>query len=213
LKRIQETRKAVPRTPREQYQRLLMNAQDQLYRTDPEFRKRVAQVDSQKKKEHEQFPQVFSTIKQVRKVIDQSRQELRDRDKRYQEMQKQVNLAKQAERQFVLSKDSRLATLPKNQLAAAFERVRRKYEKEAPYLALVRERQSRQEKMEQAFPQLFVTNEQIQATQRAARKELANNEQFKALVKATSDAVKAERDYVLDSSEALQRLHKQLFGN
>jgi len=58
-----------------------------------------------------------------------------------------------------------------------------------------------------------VTNEQIQAAQRAARKELANNEQFKALVKATSEAVKAERDYVLNSSEALQRLHKQLFGS
>jgi hypothetical protein len=190
-----------------------MNAQDQLYRNDPEFRKRVAQVDAQKKKEHEQFPQVFSTIKQVRKVTDQTRRNLQQRDKRYQGMQKQVNLAKQAERQYVLSKDSRLAELPKNQLAAAFERVRRKYQKEAPYLALVRERESREKEMEEAFPQLFVTNEQIQAGQRAARKELADNEQFKTLIKATSEAVKAERDYVLDSSEALQRLHKQLFGN
>ena len=128
-------------------------------------------------------------------------------------MQKQVNLAKQAERQYVLSKDSRLAELPKNQLAAAFERVRRKYQKEAPYLALVRERESREKEMEEAFPQLFVTNEQIQAGQRAARKKLADNEQFKTLIKATSEAVKAERDYVLDSSETLQRLHKQLFGN
>ncbi len=213
LKQIQEKRPAVPRTPRDQYQRLLMNAQDQLYRNDPEFRKRVAQVDTQKKKEHEQFPQVFSTIKQVRKVTDQTRRNLQQRDKRYQEMQKQVNLAKQAERQYVLSKDSRLAELPKNQLAAAFERVRRKYQKEAPYLALVRERESREKQMQEAFPQLFVTNEQIQAGQRAARKELADNEQFKTLVKATSEAVKAERDYVLDRSEALQRLHKQLFGN
>ena len=67
--------------------------------------------------------------------------------------------------------------------------------------------------MRQAFPELSVTNEDIQAAQRAARKKLANQPEFKNLVKQTAQAVKAERDYVTSSNQLLQRLHKQLFGN
>lgn len=213
FKEIQSTRKPVPRPPQEQYQRLLMNTRDQLSRTDKRLQQLVAAVDAQKAKQHEMFPEVFSTIKQVRKGIDQDRSKLQTQDKRYQDLQKQINQWKQAERQYVLSKDNRLKTLPKGQYAAAFERLRREHQKDAQYQLLVKERQAGEEQLRQAYPQLFVSNQQIQSGQRAARKKLANETAFKTLIKETSQAVHAEREYVIGSNETLRGLHKQLFGN
>ena len=90
LKKIQSVRKPLARSPKDRYQRLLMNTRDLLYRTDEPFRQLVANVDAQKVREHEKFPEVFSTIKQVRKGVDQQRRELQSQDKPYQDLQKQI---------------------------------------------------------------------------------------------------------------------------
>jgi arylsulfatase A len=213
LKKIQSARKPLARSPKDRYQRLLMNARGQLYRTDEQFRQLVAKVDGQKSREHEKFPEVFSSIKQVRKGIDQQRRELQSQDRRYQDLQKQINQARQAERDYVLGQDKRLKTLPKNELAAAFERARQKHQKEAQYQALVKERETREQQMRQAFPELSVTNGEIQAAQRAARKKLANQPGFKKLIQETAQAVHAERDYLINRYPTLQQLHKELFDN
>ncbi len=113
----------------------------------------------------------------------------------------------------MLSKDAGLKTLPRNEFASAFERLRRKHEKDAAYLALIRERQAREQQLQQTYPRLFLTNKEIQAAQRAARKKLANEPEFKTLIKETAEAVREQRDYVIGSNETLRRLHKQLFDN
>lgn len=213
LKEIQSVRKPIPRSPRDRYERLLMNTWDLRYRGDEAFRELVAKVDAQKVKEHEKFPEVFSTIKQVRKKIDEQRRKLQNEDKRYQEQQKQINQARQAEREYVLAQDEGLKKLPPNQYAVAFERVRRKHQQNPQYLKLVQQREAREQQQRQTFPALFVTNEQIQATQRAARKKLADQPEFKKLIKETAQAVQDEREYLFDSNPVLRQLHKEVFGN
>jgi len=213
LKKIQSARKPLTRSPKDRYQRLLMNARDQIYRNDERFRQLVASVDAQKVREHEKFPAVFSTIKQVRKKIDQQRRKLQSQDKKYQQQQKEINQARQAEREYVLAQDNDLKTLPANEFAVAFERVRRKHQQDPQYLSLVKDRETREEQQRQAFSALFVTNEEIQAAQRAARKKLADQPEFKEQVKQTAQAVQAERDYLLNSNQVLRQLHKELFGN
>ena len=190
-----------------------MNTWDLRYRADEAFRELVAKVDAQKVKEHEKFPEVFSTIKQVRKKIDQQRRELQDQDKRYQQQQKEINQARQAEREYVLAQDEGLKTLPPNQYAVAFERVRRKHQQDPQYLKLVQQREAREQQQRQTFPALFVTNQEIQATQRAARKKLADQPEFKKLIKETAQAVQDEREYLFDSNPVLRQLHKEVFGN
>ena len=58
-----------------------------------------------------------------------------------------------------------------------------------------------------------MNNEDIQAAQRAARKKLANQPEFKELIKETAQAVHAERDYLVNRYPTLQQLHKELFDN
>ena len=213
LKEIQSVRKPIARSARDRYERLLMNTWDLRYRADEAFRKLVAKVDAQKVKEHEQFPEVFSTIKQVRKQVDEQRRKLQSTDKRYQQQQKEINQARQAEREYVLAQDQGLKSLSPNQYAAAFERVRRKHEQDPQYLKLVQQRKTREQQQREMFPALFVTNEQIQAAQRAARKKLANQSEFKQLIKETAEAVQAEREYLFNSNPILRELHKEVFGN
>ena len=207
----QQQRPAIQMEPRERYEMLKMNVHDKLYRTDEKYRSIVHAIDAQKRKQHELYPQVFSTIKQVLKPIDSYRRDLQENDPEYKELQQQINRAKRSLKDYVLARNPHLQELPMSAHEAAFEKARRMAEQDAEYQMLVRQQQKLEDQMKKEYPKLYITNAEIQAAQKKARLELKADPDFKALIKMTGDLTRAELDYRHAANPELKQLWIKLF--
>ena len=207
----QEQRTPVKIEAKERYDMLKMNVHDKLYRTDEKYRAMVHALDAQKLKQHELYPEVFSTIKQVLKPIDAYRRELQENDQGYKDIQQQINKAKRALKDYVISKAPRLTAMKMSIYEAEFEKTRRKVAGDAEYQALERHQRELEAQMQAKYPKLYITNSEIQAQQKIARMELKSDAQFIALIKATGDLARAELDYRHAKNSELKELWKKLF--
>ncbi len=79
-------------------------------------------------------------------------------------------------------------------------------------MQLVRQVEQAEQQLQATYPRLFITNDEIQAGQRAARKTLSADPNFRTTIKATATAVRMERDYLLSADSELEQLHRELFG-
>lgn len=209
----QASRPIIQRSPNERYQMLKANVMDRLYRSDRAFRDLVTAVAAAKESERRKYPEVFQTIKQVRKEIGDYRQELLKSDPHYKQLRDTINQRQRSIVTFLESRDSALKNLPSTDYKAALERTRQRYITDPDYLQIVREIETAERQFKAAYPRLFITNEEIQSAQRAARKALSDTREFKATVQVTASAVRAEREYLLDADAALMALHHTLFGS
>ena len=207
----QERRTPVRIEAKERYEMLKMNVHDKLYRTDEKYRSLVHALDSQKLKQHELYPEVFSTIKQVLKPIDAYRRELQENDQGYKDIQQQINKAKQALKDYVLSKNPQLTELKTSAYEAEFEKTRLKVAADAEYQRLERHLGELERQLEEEYPKLYITNSQILAEQKKARLELKTDPQFMALIKVTGDLARSELDYRHATNPELKELWKKLF--
>jgi len=207
----QEQRTPVRIEAKERYDMLKMNVHDKLYRTDKKYRSIVQALDAQKLKQHDLYPEVFSTIKQVLKPIDAYRRELQENDQGYKDIQQQINKAKRELIDYVLSKNQHLRKLKMSVYESEFEKARREAEEDAAYQNLERHQRELEAQMQAKYPKLYITNSQIQAEQKKARLVLKTDPQFKALIKVTGDLARAELDYRHATNPELKELWKKLF--
>jgi arylsulfatase A len=209
----QVSRPWMQRAPDERYQMLKANVTDRLYRSDPGFRDLVTAVAAAKESERQMYPEVFLTIKQVRKEIGDYRQELLKSDPRYKQLRDTINQRQRSIVKFLESRDTTLKNLPSTDYKAALERTRQRYITDADYLQIVRNIEMAELQCKETYPRLFITNEEIQVAQRAARKRLSDTPDFKATIQVTASAVRAEREYLLSANAELAELHHTLFGS
>ena len=208
----QNSRPPVPRVPDERYRMLKTNITDRLHRADPAFRELVSGVTAARAHERERFPEVFLTIKQVRKQIELYRRKLLESDPQYKQLRDMVNQRKQAVIAFLETRNTSLKKLPSTHYKAAVERVRQRHLTDTDYMQHMEQVAQAEQQIKDTDPRLFITDQEIRSAQRAARKSLSDTPEFKAAVKGTSAAVRAERDYLLSMNAELFKLHNQLFG-
>jgi arylsulfatase A len=207
----QEQRPPIRIEVKEHYEMLKMNVHDKLYRTDAKYRAIVHALDQQKQKQHELYPEVFSTIKQVLKPVAEYRRNLQENDERYKDIQQQINKAKRALIDYVLSRNQNLTELKMSVYEAEFEKARRKVEKHVLYQNLQRHQQELETLMKERYPKLYITDSSIQARQKKARLGLKSDLQFQQLIKVTGDLARAELDYRHAVNSELKELWKKLF--
>ncbi len=208
----QATRPLISREPHERYQMLKTTVTDRLHRSDAGFRSLVAAVAAAKSHEKELFPEVFLSIKQVRKKIDQYRQELLKSGPQYKQLRDTVNQRQRSVVSYLEHRNTALKQLSSIDYKPALERTRQQHSTEADYVQLVRQVEQAEQQLQATYPRLFITNDEIQAGQRAARKTLSADPNFRTTIKATATAVRMERDYLLSADSELEQLHRELFG-
>ena len=166
----------------------------------------VANVEQQKQREKEAYPDVFASTKELSKRIATLRQRLHEEDPQYKKTLFATHRAKRAIDAFLIGKDPSIERLPKSKQPAALERLRQRYSKDPGYIARVKASSVAQHKHEADYPQLFVSNEQINQRKKDRRKELSGDPPFKQLIKATAAAHHAHQDYLHEHDKLLGEL-------
>ena len=169
----------------------------------------MADIDAEKARQHARFPDVFSTIKTVRKEIDAYRRRLTASDPDYKTLRNAVHAARRNERKFLLAQDPAITDRPPGQIEAAVERIRIKVQQTDDYLALVASREQLERDLQKKYPRLFTTDQEILQSQRDARKRRSSDGKFRAQLKATAAAVRAEREYLENASPNLKELSEE----
>lgn len=208
---VQADRPWLPREPKDRYQDLKTIRHDHLYRTDAKFRELGRQIDLQKIEEREAFADVFRTTKESQKKIAVRRKELLANDTSFKQLHDKINRAKRAEVDYLHRLHEGLADLAPQAYKAALERARQTAKDNAEFQSLIAARRQFEAEQRRGYPDLFRTDADFAADRKAARQRLKDDPTFKAQLRATADAVNAEREYLYNAEPELRRLHAILW--
>ena len=196
------------KTVQEKYKIKMGNLHAILYMKDPKYQKLVKDVDEIDSQKKELFPQAFDSHKDFQKQIQSLRKKLYQEDPVYKDILFATHRAKRAVEHFILRQNPSIDKLPPSQQKAEMERLRIEHKSNPEYLKLVIASQRAQEKLESAYPELFVSNEEITLRKESARKKLQNNPDFIKLVKERSQAYQIQQAYLNKDKELLHLKNK-----
>lgn len=180
------------------------NAHSRLFREDAKYRSLVERVEQLDEKGKQQFPDVMKSHKEYRKAIALKRKSLKQNDVRYQELERASNRAKQAVDRFLMEQESGVRELKGSPRVRAIERLRRRWNSDERYLVLERARLDAAAKLQNAFPELYVTDKQIVETKRKTRKAYEQKEEFKSFVASRAEAWRAQQTYLEQNDSTLK---------
>ncbi|MDH3584039.1 MAG: sulfatase-like hydrolase/transferase, partial [Phycisphaerae bacterium] len=212
MARNQAARPWLPREPADHYKDLTIILRDRLYRTDEAYRKLVRHIDTCRAAERKAYPDVFGTIKQARKKIAEQRKALLKNDDRFKDLNDRINRLRRSEVEALHDRDPKLADLPTHLYKARLERTRQSAADDPEFQALVSKRRDLQATVAKQYPQLFRTNESLLQESRAVRDQHNGEAKFKQLIKATAEAVRAERAYLFTAEPQLRDLYQEVYG-
>lgn len=212
LRRIETVANKHPvlRSLEEQLRIAESNAHDRLYQTDEDYRaliQRVEELDARNKK---QFPKVFRTHKEIHHDINELRRKLHKEDPRYKELLFATYRATRAIDAFLVDQQSSVANLPESRRKREMERLRERFQKDAGYLNLVKQQQAAQARLEEAYPQLLVTDEQINATRKHRRDQLRDDPGFQKANNERAAAWRAQQEYLISHDTIVIDVHQKI---
>jgi hypothetical protein len=175
---------------------------------DPAYRKLVEEVDRLDAEKVERYPEVFSSHKAFQKKIQKLRKKFHQEDPAYKETLFATFRANRALDQFLIGKEPTIENQPASRRKATLEKARQRHRNEPEYQKLEKLALAVQQKLEAAYPQFFVTNEEITKKRDQARKALKGNAHFKKLTDDRAAAYRAQQDYLYENDERLAELKK-----
>ena len=202
----------VKKTLEEQYDIQKTNAHEWFYQRESDYRALVKQADDQKEKEKRLYPEIFGSVKDVRKKISDERRKLHAEDPVYKETLFTTYRAARAMDAYLISKEPAVDQLSKSKRAAKLESLRRHFNKDAVYIDLEKARDVAQRKLESNYPQLFISNETIVREKKDRRNATKNDPAFKQLIQETSEAWHAQQAYLFENDQKLVELQSKLDG-
>ncbi len=203
-------RHPVEKTLEEQFQIEKSNAHERLYQSDETYRSLVIRVDELDAQNRQLFPDAYRTHKDYRKAIDKERRNLHENDPAYKEQLFATHRASRALDAFLVEQKPEIGDWPRSRKEAELERLRHQFAKDANYQKLTAAAEAAQKKLEAAYPQIFVSDEEITAKKKAASNAAKNLPEFKAAQKKRAEAYYAQQDYLLTKDEPLARLNEKL---
>ena len=120
--------------------------------------------------------------------------------------------ANRAMDQYLFDQEPSIEKQPDNRKKAALEKARGKHQNDPAYRKLAAIAEDAQKKLENDYPQLFVSNEEITQKRNQARQSLKENPEFKKLVEARGNAYRAQQDYLYEKDDTLMKLKARLNG-
>lgn len=200
----------VNRTLKERYDIEKTSAHDRLYQSDEMYRELVQKVEDCKEREKQSYPRVFASVKEFRKKIGTERRRLLGEDPEYKETLFATYRADRAIEDWLKATNPDFDSIPSSQQPAELERLRRKHQGEPDYQQLVQARIMAQQRLESAYPQLFVTNEEIIQKRNDRRKAVADEPGFRKLIDATTHAWRTQQAYLHSQDPILVDVSKKL---
>lgn len=200
----------VEKTLEEQFAIQKSNAHEWLYQRHEKYRELCAEVDRLDEEKKKQFPAVFRSHKEFRKKIAEQRRKLLAEDPKFKELLFATHRAARAMEQFLIEQQPDVDELPDSRKKRELERLRVKFQNDAGYRKLVAARDAAQRVLEEAYPQLFVSDEEISASRNEERKKLKQNAAFKELNNLRGAAWRAQQEYLFEIDETLAELQQRL---
>lgn len=200
----------VTRSLKERYEIQKEIAHDTLYQSDSQYRKLVQQHDRLKEDEKQAYPRIFRSHKEVRNEIAGIRRKLLAEDPEYKETLFATYRAARAIDSYLTGKMAGFDSLPASRRPAVLEQLRRQYGNEAEYRRLMGEKVAADQRLIDAYPQLFVSDEDIHRQKRELREAHADDPEFRKLVNATANGWRALQEYLHTHDETLGRLRDQI---
>ena len=208
----------VPKTLQEQFAIEKINAHERLFQNDPEYRRLINEVDRLDEQKTRHFPEVFQSHKQIRKTISDARKQLHAEDPKYKELLFATHRAAREIDQHIIAQHPEYDSLPANQQKEKLEKWRSAMnrltrEKAEDYFELLEKLETRQRKLETAYPQIFVSDEKIKQSRNAKRESLKDNPEFRACIEKRAAAWRAQQDYLMIHDPQLSKLNERLLDS
>ena len=200
----------VNKTAKEEYEILKRNTHATLHLNDPEYRRLIQAVEDLDDEKKQTFPEAFATNKTLKKRIQEQRKHLHQTDPKYKETLFATYRANRAAESYLHNQNPGIRTLPESQQKAALERTRQKHLNDPAYLNLLEVAEAAQQTLENAYPQLFVSDESLNHKRKAAHQALKGNPSYQALQKRRSEAYFATQDYLHAKEPRLTKLKVSL---
>ena len=203
-------RQPVEKTLKQQYDIQKTNAHDIFYQSDENYRVLVKQVAAHKEREKELYPEVFGSMKNFRKKIDDLRRRLHAEDPDYKETLFATFRAAREIDAYLISKEPIFESLPASRRPAELERLRQQHQTDSEYVKLIAGQTAAQDRLEAMYPQLFVADESINRRKKERRKALNHDPAFRKVIDETAAAWGAQQEYLHTHDEKLGDLKEQL---
>jgi hypothetical protein len=200
----------VKKSVRDEHEIRKRNLHARFHMDDPAYRKLVGEIERLDSEKVERFPEAFSSHKAFQKKIQKLRKKLHQEDPVYKETLFATFRANRALDQYLMDKDPSIEKQPDTRKKAALEQARKKHQDDPAYRKLTTIDEDAQKKLENDYPQLFVSNEEITEKRNQARQALKENPDYKKLVEFRGDAYRAQQDYLYQNDEKLKLLKKRL---
>jgi arylsulfatase A-like enzyme len=203
----------VPKTLAEQFDIQKRNAHEWLYQRDAAYRDLVKQVDELDAKKKERFPDAFQTNKEFRKKILALRKKLNQKDARYKELLHATHRANRAIDAWLFAQQPGAADLPDSRRKRKLEQIRRQHKSDPEYLRLVAVSHDAQQRLEKAYPQLFISDKAIKQTRAKQRDAVKNDPDYKKLTDERAAAYRDQQASLLTKGPQLAELKQRLDQN
>ena len=208
----------VPKTLQEQFAIEKINAHERLFQNDPEYRRLSNGVDRLDEQKMKDFPEVFQSHKQIRKTISEARKQLHAEDPKYKELLFATYRAAREIDQYIIAQHPEYDSLPANQQKERLEKWRSAMnrltrERAKDYFELLEKLETRQRRLEIAYPQIFVSDEAIKQSRNAKRESLKGNPEFRACIEKRATAWRAQQDYLMMHDPQLSKLNERLLDS
>ena len=140
------------------------------------------------------------------------RKKLNMEDAGYKELLHATHRANRAIDAWLFAQQPGSIDLPDSRRKRTLAVLRRQHSDAAEYLRLIAVSQSAQQKLEQAYPQLFVDDETIKQQRNSRRDAVKDSAEFKKLNNDRAAAYRATQDYLIATYPGLAELHQKLDG-
>lgn len=196
----------VEKTLEEQHKIAKTNAHERLYQNDDTYRSLVKKVDELDERNAEQFPDAYRSSKEFKKKIQEMRKRLLETDSVFKETLSATHRANRALDEFLFEQKPEVKEWPDHRKKAELERLREKFAGSDAYRRLVEIAEAAQAKLEAAYPQLFVSDDEIAAKRKQATEAVEDDPAFKAARAERAAAYRATQDYIFSTDRELARV-------
>jgi arylsulfatase A len=200
----------VKKSVRDEHEIRKRNLHARFHMDDPSYRKLVGEIERLDAEKVERFPEAFSSHKAFQKKIQKLRKKLHQEDPVYKETLFASFRANRAMDQYLVDKEPSIEKQPDTRKKAALEKARKEHLDDPGYRKLAMIAEEAQKKLENDYPQLFVSNEEITQKRNKARQALKENPDCKKLVEARGNAYRVQQDYLYQKDDKLAQLKKHL---
>ena len=172
------------------------NTHARLYLNDANYRSLVHRVDELDSRNKAAFPRVFQSHKEFQKELQAERKRLHHEDAQYKELLFATHRAKRAMESYLIEQKPEIADWPDSRRKREIERLRTKHRSDAGYKELATNNENVETALQNAYPQLFVTNEQFTQVRNERRKQAQKGERFQQILKERAEAYRSQQDYL-----------------